>query len=710
MDCITPQIFKDLINKSNGSAGFEFLKSVTRLVGIISEGKIPEIIRPFFFGAKLIALNKKDGGLRPIAVGNTLRRIISKCAGYSVSDKRKTDFGMKQVGCGMKRGAEVAAHLFRNLCETDNPKDHVILKLDFKNAFNSLNRETMLNSVFEKRRELYRYTHAAYSKPTYLQYDNSIIFSEEGTQQGDPEAPPLFADTIQPLIDELESKINVWYLDDGNLADQYKVVLKDLKKVISQENYLGLSLNTSKCEICFLGTPSASLMKSVHLQFAKICPGIKVTAKEDLIVLGAPLGTTSRTELMRSKIIELGRVTEIVDKLDAHYGFYLLKNCFSMPKLLYYLRTGACFTEPDLLIDYDKELRQGLTKVCNVNFTEISFTQATLPAKRGGLGIMSAQLLALPAFLASAVGAREVVEEILPTGCTDKTFNDALSKWFQITGATESPSSCVQKHWSQPVFTAVINDLVSKMNEKDVLRFNSFQDKFASSWLNVVPSKNLNLKLTDQQLRIAIGLRVGAKLCEKHKCVCGKMVEEDGHHGLLCNKSTGKFSRHANLNALVKQTISSLSFPSVLEPRGLFRSDGKRPDGMTIVPWNSGRQLVWDVTVVDSLATSRIQAGSVCNPGVTATDAEDRKVVKYQNLTDIGYIFQPLAFEVQGSMGSSTECFIYKLCKNLSVTNDEPKAGMFLKQRISLAIQAGNAACVLGTVSDKDAFDEIYYL
>ena len=106
------------------------------------------------------------------------------------------------------------------------------------------------------------------------------------------------------------------------------------------------------------------------------------------------------------------------------------------------------------------------------------------------------------------------------------------------------------------------------------------------------------------------------------------MVEVDGHHGLLCNKRIGRFSRHANLNALVKQTIYSLSFPSVLEPRALFRSDGKRPDGMISVPWNFGRQLVWDVTVVDSLATSRIQAGSACNPGAAATDAEDRKVVK----------------------------------------------------------------------------------
>ncbi len=63
---------------------------------------------------------------------------------------------------------------------------------------------------------------------------------------------------------------------------------------------------------------------------------------------------------------------------------------------------------------------------------------------------MSTQLLALPAFLASAVGAREAVEEILPPGYTDKTFDDALSKWFQVTGATESPSSVCRSTGPSP--------------------------------------------------------------------------------------------------------------------------------------------------------------------------------------------------------------------------------------------------------------------
>ena len=79
-DKIVPQIFKDLVSKSNGSAGLNFLKPLTKLINLIGDDKIPEPLRPFFFGAKLIALKKIDEGLRPIAIGNTLRRIASKCA------------------------------------------------------------------------------------------------------------------------------------------------------------------------------------------------------------------------------------------------------------------------------------------------------------------------------------------------------------------------------------------------------------------------------------------------------------------------------------------------------------------------------------------------------------------------------------------------------------------------------------------------------
>ena len=90
--------------------------------------------------------------------------------------------------------------------------------------------------------------------------------------------------------------------------------------------------------------------------------------------------------------------------------------------------------------------------------------------------------------------------------------------------------------------------------------------------------------------------------------------------------------------------------------------------------------------------------------------AEARKTEKYRELTDNGFIFQPVALEVQGSLGESSEIFITRLCKMLCRSHDDQRAGSFLKQRISMAFQIDKAACVLETVSDREAFEEIYYI
>ena len=107
----------------------------------------------------------------------------------------------------------------------------------------------------------------------------------------------------------------------------------------------------------------------------------------------------------------------------------------------------------------------------------------------------------------------------------------------------------------------------------------------------------------------------------------------------------------------------------MLEPRGLYRTDGKRPDGVTKIPWEMGKHLVWDVTVVDALASSRLNQGSLCNTGTTATEAEARKIEKYRELIDNGYFFQQVALEVQGSLGEISEFFITRLTSAQQSTN-----------------------------------------
>ena len=73
--------------------------------------------------------------------------------------------------------------------------------------------------------------------------------------------------------------------------------------------------------------------------------------------------------------------------------------------------------------------------------------------------------------------------------------------------------------------------------------------------------------------------------------------------------------------------------PSLKEPAGLLRTDGKRPDGVTQVPWRAGKCITWDVTVADTLAQSYIRSTAAV-AGSAAEGAATRKQAKYSNLTD----------------------------------------------------------------------------
>jgi hypothetical protein len=109
---------------------------------------------------------------------------------------------------------------------------------------------------------------------------------------------------------------------------------------------------------------------------------------------------------------------------------------------------------------------------------------------------------------------------------------------------------------------------------------------------------------------VRIGLRLGCNLCTPHICKCNAKVDEIGTHGLSCFKSSGRFSRHTEINSIINRSLTSIHVNSILEPNGLSRDDGKRPDGMTLVPWIKGQPLVWDVTVVDTLADSYVLKSS----------------------------------------------------------------------------------------------------
>ena len=91
---------------------------------------------------------------------------------------------------------------------------------------------------------------------------------------------------------------------------------------------------------------------------------------------------------------------------------------------------------------------------------------------------------------------------------------------------------------------------------------------------------------SDSSLRVAIGLRLGVPICGPHLCQhCVDEVDVFGRHGLSCKWSEGRLYRHSTMNLIIKQALSDAHVPSKLEPSGLFQSDERRPDSVSLIPW-----------------------------------------------------------------------------------------------------------------------------
>ena len=119
---------------------------------------------------------------------------------------------------------------------------------------------------------------------------------------------------------------------------------------------------------------------------------------------------------------------------------------------------------------------------------------------------------------------------------------------------------------------------------------------------------------------------------------------------------------------------------------GLSRSDGKRPNGLSLVPWEAGKPLTWDVTVICPLADS----AAAREAGSAAEEAATRKTAKYSSI-QAHHIFQPVAVESLGPINASGRVFLSKLGRKLADQSGDDREISFLFQRLSVLIQRYNA-------------------
>ena len=94
-----------------------------------------------------------------------------------------------------------------------------------------------------------------------------------------------------------------------------------------------------------------------------------------------------------------------------------------------------------------------------------------------------------------------------------------------------------------------------------------------------------------------------------------------------------------------------------------------------MIPWAHGRCLTWDVTSPDTLAASTEIA--------------------------ITHAFVPLAFETLGAWGVECQQFVSELGRRITIITDDARETSYLRQRLSIAVQRGNAIACRGTMSHE---------
>ena len=204
------------------------MRLITEVVNLFPQGEVPESVRPFVCGASIMALRKPNGSLRPIAVGETIRRVTSKVAVELISDRARTILEPLQLGVKTPNGCEATIHATRLLFHKRRlDPSKTAISVDTSNAFNSVHRSAVLQSV---RTSLAPWVDCCYRHDSHLFTGSSAacdqaIESTRGVQQGDPLGPVLFALAIHPVIQEARRStessfpsgldICSLYLDDG---------------------------------------------------------------------------------------------------------------------------------------------------------------------------------------------------------------------------------------------------------------------------------------------------------------------------------------------------------------------------------------------------------------------------------------------------------------------------------------------------------------
>ncbi len=365
----------------------------------------------------LIPIDKKGGGIRPIAIGEALRRVAGKIVAFHATARVLQDKSLAgQFGIGESCGIE---RLGRQISRAYH-QGSTICALDLSNAYGTVSRDYLARVVDAYCPVLTPYLKRQYSSSLLLATTGAVFRSEEGIQQGDPTSPLVFSIAMKPILDRLRAEFPsmtfVAYQDDvyaivPERTDQTSgaTVNRMFARAGSLAEQVGMRLNISKCAVS-------------HRTFADSDSNLgrgNAPRVRNIKVLGVPLGTPHFTALTVKRLAQsMGKECDLIGEMVSHVGpngagpgLALLSHSV-LTKANSTLRNVAPNDANRSCIDHWQSLETDsvtplLAKIMGLPpgspFSRNILDRAVLPTNLGGLGFQLPTSLWAPAYLGAAV-------------------------------------------------------------------------------------------------------------------------------------------------------------------------------------------------------------------------------------------------------------------------------------------------------------------
>ena len=464
----------------------------------------PEALAPLM-SCRLIALDKNPG-VRPIGIGEVVRRIIAKAILSLVSGDVQDAAGSLQLCAGQKDGAEAAVHAMN---KAFNKSDcEAIFLVDESNAFNSLNRQVALRNIRALCPPLATVLINTYRKEAELFVDGSKLLSMEGTTQGDPLAMPMYGLALLPLIQKVNPSLSVtqcWYADDASAAGTISSLREWWNALVNEGPKFGYHVNSLKTHL---------LTKDGHQSKAATFfgeTGVNISS-EGKPHLGAALGTSTFTELHVR-----GKVEKWCEELS-----HLSTIAESHPQAAYACFTHGLVSKWNYLTRSTKDishLLQPLEDIIRTKFIPALTGRPApnddlrallaLPCRLGGLGLVNPTSTADQEYSASRKVTSPVVNAILTHD--DRYTYDTLADQLSSVAEVKKMKRDHQSSSSSQLKTSLPPDLQRAMDLS--------MEKGASNWLTVLPVDEFGFTLHKGAFRDALALRYGWSLHQiPHTC------------------------------------------------------------------------------------------------------------------------------------------------------------------------------------------------